>query len=159
MPRWAQTVEERFEAKVRHNPITGCHEWTAHCIYSGYGTFRFNGKMQLSHRVAWQLYIGTIPADGGYYGTMCVCHSCDNPKCVNPAHLFLGTQAENIADMKDKGRAAKGEAHHSSKLSNELVLEIRAADGSQRHLARKYGISPSHVSAIKNGKYWEDFEI
>ena len=99
----------RFWAKTRRNEATGCLEWTAARHPSGYGTFSIGGRRtsggspRAAHRVAWVIANGAIP-DG-----LCVCHRCDNPPCVDPAHLFLGTLGDNYADMAAKGREARGD--------------------------------------------------
>lgn len=88
----------RFWAKTRRDDVTGCLRWTAGCCSDGYGTFRLHGRVVGAHRVAWMIAHGSIPTG------RCVLHSCDTPPCVESAHLFLGTQVENIADMDKKGR-------------------------------------------------------
>lgn len=104
-PNSWQTPEERAHAtfwrKVRTNARTGCWEWARSCGSSGYGSFSnpFTKKKQPAHRFAYETEVGPIP-DG-----MIICHHCDNPKCVRPEHLFLGTAADNTADMIAKGRA------------------------------------------------------
>lgn len=87
---------------------------------------------------------------------MQVLHKYDNPACVNPDHLFLGTQADNMADKKAKKRAnvARGERHYLSKLTNEQVLAIRASDAVQARLCEQYGVRPSTISDIKHLKRW-----
>jgi len=93
-------IIERFEAKYEPEPTTGCWLWTAGRDRFGYGQFTFPGNQHvLAHRASYMLFIGPIP-DG-----MCVLHHCDTPPCVNPSHLWLGTNDQNMADMAMKGRA------------------------------------------------------
>ncbi len=95
------SAKERLWEKVDRSG--DCWIWKGAISNKGYGSFRFNNKTELAHRVAWILVNGPIPDGVGDHGT-CVLHSCDNPRCVNPAHLFLGTQVDNINDMVRKGR-------------------------------------------------------
>lgn len=107
--------------------------------------------MESAHRVAYEFHCGPIP-DG-----MRVLHRCDNPPCINPDHLFLGTQAENVADMISKGRKVvlQGEGHGSAKLTKADVLAIRAARGSSsRQLAVQYGVHSSQICRVRAGKKW-----
>jgi len=151
--------KERFEEKVCPEPNTGCHLWTAAIMSSGYGAFGLNGKTVLSHRVAYELYVGPIPEGDGYHGT-CVRHTCDNPLCVNPAHLEVGTHQDNMDDKVERDRAARhtGESNGLAKLTEADVLDIRAryaAGGvTQRELAEEYGVNQSLVSYIKNKHIW-----
>ena len=112
---WAvelKTLLERFEEKYVVAD-SGCWEWTGYKDDKGYGrssTYRRyqSNTLILAHRISWELYHGDIPKDDSYYGTLLVCHHCDNPGCVNPNHLFLGTQKDNMQDCKRKGRTRKG---------------------------------------------------
>lgn len=132
-----------------------CWEWTALRNTGGYGRI-FVGRCRVTHknhvtiapRVSWTMAHGRIPEG------LCVCHKCDNPPCVNPAHLFLGTQGENARDCASKRRHHHGERHRFSKLTDEDVRRIRelSAVRPQTKIARDYGISQGHVSEIVAGK-------
>jgi predicted XRE-type DNA-binding protein len=149
------TLEKRFWSKVRKGP--GCWEWTAGLNKrNGYGHIKSNGVKLLAHRLAWEMSNGRpIPAG------LCVLHRCDNPKCVRPDHLFVGTQLDNIEDRDAKGRASGGSlcgsANKSAKLSADQVDEIRMwcrTGFSQRSVAPIYGITQAQASRIVTGKLW-----
>jgi hypothetical protein len=131
-----------------------CWEWNAAADGLGYGRWWFRDAVRLSHRVAWEITHGPIP-DG-----LCVLHRCDNPKCVRPDHLFLGTQGDNIRDMHAKKRAkpARGELSSRAKLTSEQVRDIWARytgkHGEQTKLAKEYGVSSHQISMIVGGKSW-----
>lgn len=96
-------VKQRFWAKVNVGADTECWPWTAYRGLAGYGQFAFHRRrLEQAHRVAWQLTYGPIPPG------LFICHRCDNPPCVNPRHLFLGTRTDNVRDMWSKGRAYGG---------------------------------------------------
>jgi len=141
--------EDRFWSKVRKTQT--CWVWTA-CISgnNNYGSFKFEGRMQPSHRVAWVLKHGPIP-DG-----LNVLHRCDNPPCVNPDHLFLGTHAENMADMRTKQRqvAPHGSAHGMSKLVEADVIAIRNDTRTHREIAADFGVDPTLIGHVKSGRIW-----
>jgi hypothetical protein len=100
--RLKSTVAERFWANVQKGD--GCWEWQASCLRSGYGQFRVNGRNRPTHQVAWELSNGPIPKDPARRRSVCVLHKCDNRRCVNPEHLFLGSHADNVRDCVSKGR-------------------------------------------------------
>ena len=150
----ARPAHERFEKKVDrtagHGPNGDCHIWTAHLNQNGYGTFAMWGKSDLAHRVAYFLSTGAHPQDRH------VCHSCDNPACVNPAHLWLGDHSANMTDMVKKGRGnrPKGMSHTSAKLTENDVREIRASSETTAALARKFGVAENAIASIRNGRTW-----
>jgi hypothetical protein len=140
---------ERFWAKV--DKTGACWEWTAAKDSWGYGRFSIDGKLYGAHRVSWELAYGDLPDD------MSVLHRCDNRKCVNPGHLFLGTHQENMLDMKLKKRSRSGESAHHAKLGPASVEEIRslAATGVlQRDLALKFGVSTRQIRRILSKENW-----
>lgn len=144
------SFKKRFEEKFELC-ANGCWEWTASLNQrSGYGQFRVLGSMTNAHRVSWEIYRGQII--GGFH----VLHRCDNRKCVNPDHLFLGTHADNMDDMHNKGRGATRERHGRSKLTPSLVAEIKAMKGGllQREIAAKFGVSQQQISHILRGVHW-----
>lgn len=148
-----------------HRPELGpCHVWTACRLSDGYGRVRFEGTVKLAHRVAFYLAHGRWPE-------LCTLHHCDNRACVNPEHLFEGTIAENNADRDAKSRTSRGRKHGASvasesrargersgraKLTDQQVLDIRANAAlcrvSSRELARRYGVSHTHISMIVRGQ-------
>ena len=143
---------QRFWNKVNKQAENGCWEWAAYRDPDGYGGFSLDGKGERAHRASWILEHGSIP-DGLH-----VLHHCDNPRCVNPAHLFLGTQADNMRDKAEKGRAVNnpqpGESHPMSKLTEADIPAIRADKRSQRAIAAEYGVSRQQIGRIKNRKRW-----
>ena len=144
-----QTDMRRFFSKVSVVPTAkGCLEWQARALKSGYGQFSQNGKSVYAHRMAYFLATGNEP------GGLSVCHKCDNPLCVNPEHLFLGSVADNARDRDNKGRAACGEKNGSAKLNSGDVLRIRSDTRRQNDIAAHYGVSQFTISRIKAGKVW-----
>jgi hypothetical protein len=147
-------VIDRFWAKVQKTPE--CWEWTAAKTH-GYGYYQRIGKSRRAHCISFELHYGSIP-DG-----MFVCHSCDNPGCVNPDHLFLGTPADNTRDMIAKGRhrgQLPGSSHTHSKLTDADVVAIRSAEGvTQKRLAERYGIDQGQISRIRAGRVWTHLAV
>lgn len=147
---------DRLLAKMEVNEQTGCWEWRASLNTNGYGQFRFRARPQQAHRVSWILHNGEIQR-GAY-----VLHRCDNPLCINPAHLFLGDQSDNANDAVSKGRwgkrGRKGEAHGRAKITEADVRAIRASVEPASHLADRYGISVSAVRHIKMRRSWINVE-
>lgn len=149
----------RFWEKVQIRGPDDCWEWIAAHYPSGYGKMLVDGRVVGAHRYSWMLHKGPIPRGTGAHG-WCVCHRCDNKRCVNPAHLFLGTHADNMADKVRKGRqgALRGERHSIAKLSDDDVRSIRHryAEGgvTQTALAREFGVWPGTINYVIHRKFW-----
>lgn len=149
-------MRERFFAKTRRDPASGCLLWTASRDRKGYGQFSIATSQPASaHRVAWALAHGRWPE-------RCVLHRCDTPACVEIAHPFEGTIADNNADMDAKGRARRvpprPERAGGAKLTWEAVREIRRSTDSGPALAKRFGISRHAVSLVRLGKTWKEAE-
>lgn len=149
------TDSERFWSKVDRSGGDGsCWEWRASRDGWGYGKFRLSGYLAggtvRAHRYAFFLAYGAWPPDFAL-------HSCDNPSCVNPLHIFCGTNDDNMRDMATKKRSPGGERHGRHKLSWQCVHLIRSecAQGTtQSEMAKRYGVDPSTISNVVRGKSW-----
>lgn len=140
------TPIERFLSNFAKSD--GCWEWTGGLDSRGYGHLRVGGgKRPKAHVFSYQFHVGQVPP--GKF----VCHRCDNPKCVNPEHLFVGTNAENTADKVSKGRQARGDAI-ARKLNSDAVREIRAMSGTLRDVASRFGVSRRMIYLIRKGVSW-----
>lgn len=149
--------EKRFMALADVKSVKECWNWKSSRRSDGYGQWRRStGQIELAHRASWRLFRTEIPK-GAF-----ILHRCDNPSCVNPSHLFLGSQADNMVDMWNKGRArpgmSRGEAHGMSKLTAAAVRKIRASQQSGVDLAAKYGVSPSTISDVRKRRIWKQIE-
>lgn len=162
------TQQDRFWRKVIKGTPQQCWEWNAGKFWCGYGSAWFNGKVWYAHRLAYYLEVGEIPSGG------CVCHSCDNRGCVNPNHLFLGTNSDNVTDKVSKSRQAKGEKHGDTirpktprgishprvKLTLQDVKNIRrlyvykSKELGSKGLAEKFGVRFQTILAIVKRKNW-----
>lgn len=140
-----------FEDRLTRNDATGCLEWQGSRDRDGYGTLRAGRRDHKAHRVAYERAHGPVPAG------RVVCHTCDNPPCCEPSHLFLGTVAENNADRQSKGRQARGVRSAWAKLTDHMVRQVRAlvaSGASQQAVADLFGIHQTTVSAIHRRRAW-----
>lgn len=146
--------KEKIEARLMlEREIHGdCWLWTGSRLPDGYGVIRVDGKKYPVHRLSLHLYKGfNLESD------LVACHTCDNPPCFNPAHLFIGTKADNNRDRNNKGRSAKGESSGTAKLTNDMVVEIREkrARGVPRAiLSKEYGVNENSIYNISSRKTW-----
>lgn len=143
------TTEERFWAAVQRGPADACWEWQGKRD-RGYGHLGVNGRRTLAHRYSYELHVG--PIDDGLF----VCHRCDNPSCVNPAHLFLGTAQDNTADMDANGRRVivRGEQSGSAVLTAQEALDIWRSEGRAADVGLRFGVSAGAVKSIRQGRSW-----
>ncbi|WP_432444511.1 HNH endonuclease signature motif containing protein [Sporomusa sphaeroides] len=155
--------EERILANIKINSNTGCWEWTG--ALKGKDRLKQYGHLTIgsrskgtrktvsAHRYSYKIYKGNIPDN------MDVCHKCDNPKCVNPEHLFIGTRQDNVNDRESKGRNKTphltGDNHPSRKLTYEIVKVIRSSKESSTEISKRYGVCSSLIRAIRRGEYWK----
>lgn len=162
----SQSDIDRFQSGVNHLGPDDCWEWLRSCDSGGYGRFQLNGTNELSHRVAWILMNGPIPELFEGLPSV-VCHSCDNPFCCNPGHLFLGNNKINNQDCAFKGRSAglqrKGERNPKA-LKTEIEIKAIKRDLqegvlTQKEIGLKYDVSQLTVSAISTGKTWSHVNI
>lgn len=145
---------------AEHKKITweidenNCWNCTSHYKSNGYPVFWWDGKCTNMSRFIWEQMFGEIPLK------MEVCHKCDNPACINPEHLFLGTHFDNLKDCMNKNRSGiyachKGETHGMAKLTKEQVKDILSDTRTHKTIANQYEVTRSTISYIKSGKLWK----
>lgn len=149
-----QTLEQRFWSKVNKCHDDECWEWMAYKTHQGYGRFTCNGRVVGAHRLSYLLAYGAIPT------SLQVLHRCDNPSCVNPKHLFVGTNADNVKDKMDKGRFRPNIGEHSgrSKLKESdipIIRELNSIGISLGKLSKHYGVTKQSIYAIVKRKTWQ----
>lgn len=144
-----KSLREAFADKFSPEPNTGCWLWCACVDAQGYGKL----GPRLAHRASWTLHFGDP-------GDLHVLHACDNPSCVNPDHLFLGTNLDNIKDCEAKGRAklkgSPGARNGRARLTPEQVAEIRTHSRTRKAYAAEFGVAPSTISMIWTGRNWPE---
>jgi hypothetical protein len=159
-----QTIRERLLSNIRIDEA-GCWVWTRGKVRTGHGLITVGGASERVHRIAYEEFVGPIP------NGLQILHSCDNASCINPDHLRPGTHRENMADMKERGRAAKGANNHfgkvkyegegnaRSKLTAEAVMDIRTSGLSSLDLAAKHGVSFQAVQHARAGRTWKHLQF
>ena len=138
----------RIEDKVEIVTESGCWIWMGTTTVRGYGQIESNNRKLYAHRASYQAFIGEIPEG------MNVCHSCDNTYCVNPSHLFLGTQKQNLEDMARKKRSTFGEKNTQAKLTENIIKYILESNHPGSLLANQFNVSVSLISAIRRKERW-----
>jgi hypothetical protein len=154
------TLEERFWNFVDKKSQDECWHWVGQILSNGYGRISLGSKKDgngLAHRVSWKLHNKKDIPDGMY-----VMHKCDNPSCVNPYHLSIGTPKDNTQDMIQKGRkrtvSPKGEGNGKSLLDAEKVRLIRSSTLNHAALGRQLGVSPNCIRGVRTGRTWSHIE-
>lgn len=143
---------ERFESKIYYS-IDNCWYWTGSLCPRGYARISINGKNQRASRISYKIY------KGEFNHNLIICHSCDNPSCVNPDHLFIGTHTDNMRDMvnKKRNKPTIGENCHLSKLDNISVTKIRSMIGNipDKDIAGIFNVSLGAIQGIKHNRTWK----
>lgn len=156
--------KKQFWDKVDKHKKDGCWLWTGGTTKFGHGRFQVNGRLESPHRIAWNLYYGSIPEN------KFVCHHCDTPACVNPEHLFVGTRSDNMLDASKKGRLHIREnpkeiieaSRRKRKLNKDQVFSIlnRLSKGeAYRSIARSFSVGHNVIGCIDKGKTYKDFVL
>jgi len=144
-------LADRCGSRLQINGETGCHEWTGANV-KGYGVIKIAGKNRRIHRYAWSLAYGAIPTG------LHVCHRCDNRRCFNLDHLFLGTPLENERDKGAKSRQARGEQQGHAVLTEGIVRKILADTRMPAAIARELGLNRLTVASVKSRRNWRHIQ-
>lgn len=156
--RRGKTVEEAccvHVNKALRSMASECWEWLGYVNHGGYPTWRpegLGGKRKIVTRIAYEHHYGVNPGD------LCVLHKCDNRRCLNPEHLFLGTRGDNAKDRTSKGRDSRGVDRWNCKLTPEQVVEIRKSNEKASVFVKRYGISYANVGMIRKRQSWRYLE-
>ena len=153
-----QSSNARFLGRLK-NMQNGCIEWQGPRDKNGYGRLSYNGRPMLAHRVAWHIANNSVSNTD-----LMICHHCDNPPCCNPAHLFVGTAADNVKDMWRKGREAAlkprvGSDVNTSKLTATDVRAILASKLPSNELATKFGVTKEQINNIRSRRQWRHIHV
>ena len=145
-------IQNKFLSRVNISISTGCWEWVAGKCKKGYGTFWANGRTNKAHRFSYTIFNKEIPKG------LFVLHKCDNPSCVNPEHLFTGTNQDNMDDMVRKGRSYRGSKRSSTRLTEDNVKVIRdmirTTSKTCREIGLIFGVSKSVIKNISSRQTW-----
>lgn len=145
----AEEMVARLNAGSIRNATTGCLEYQGRLNTYGYSVVTWKRRPMAGHRIVYEFHHGQIAAG------KIVCHRCDNRRCINPEHLFLGTPADNAADRDNKGRQARGDTSGRARLSATDILEIRQSNQPDAALAGRYGVGSQHIYKIKSRRVWK----
>ena len=148
-------LAELLKSRIIKNK-NDCWIWQGFIKNDGYGTIKHESNQWLAHRLSYTIFKGEIPED------MCVCHKCDTPSCINPDHLFLGTNADNSNDMRNKDRQAKGNSIGVSKLTEDNVIEIKKRIQNNEDCAsigRAFNVHRNSILSIKHNKTWKHITL
>lgn len=145
---------DSFTTKFERRGPDECWPWVKGKAFGGRGQVTLHGQTVPAPRVAYILYVGDIPEHDSHHGLV-VRHSCDNPPCVNPAHLTVGTQKENLRDRDFRGRTPKGEKHAKARITEAIVLAVRRDPRNATDISAAFGITPSMVGNIKSYRVWK----
>lgn len=150
-----ESLKSRILVKFRG--VSGCWEWYGYITKYGYGQTTYRSKSILANRLSWMLFNGELKKE------LDVCHHCDNPKCINPDHLFVGTASENIQDCFNKNRKShKGVNHPGAKITDDdvkKILQLRRTGWTYRKLSDRFKISVGAVNCVINRRTWKHVDI
>ena len=148
------TLKESFEAKFLKGNDSECWNWAAH-TNNGYGQLTFRGKVYVASRISYEVYVAPLKNE------LHICHKCYNPLCVNPKHLFAGSVKDNMRDMVNKNRSAKGSRHSQAKLNESSVKEIKKLlkqNLSHSKIAELFDVKREAISKINQGTRWSHIQ-